>query len=73
LGVIFAVLDTDSNKLITAQEFKQKVRAMHMRMDDDEINALFRHFDINNDGSISYNELVDMFAGLNTAQIIKKM
>jgi len=46
---------------------------MHMRMDDDEINALFRHFDLNNDGSISYNELVDMFAGLNTAQIIKKM
>jgi Ca2+-binding EF-hand superfamily protein len=73
LGVIFAVLDTDSNKRITAQEFKQKVRAMHMRMDDDEINALFRHFDLNNDGSISYNELVDMFAGLNTAQIIKKM
>jgi Ca2+-binding EF-hand superfamily protein len=46
---------------------------MHMRMDDDEINTLFRHFDLNNDGGISYNELVDMFAGLNTAQIIKKM
>lgn len=73
LGVIFAVLDTDSNKIITAQEFKQKVRAMHMRLDDDELNALFRHFDINNDGSISYNELVEMFAGLNTAQIVKKM
>lgn len=73
LGVIFVVLDTDSNKLITIQEFKSKVRAMHMRLDEDEANALFRHLDINNDGSISYNELVEMFSGLNTAQIIKKM
>lgn len=44
-----------------------------MRLEEDEANAMFRHLDINNDGSISYNELVEMFAGLNTAQIIKKM
>jgi len=46
---------------------------MHMRLDDDELNSLFRHLDMNNDGKLSYNELVEMFAGLNTAQIIKKM
>jgi len=40
---------------------------MHMRLDEDEANALFRHLDINNDGSISYTELVEMFSGLNTA------
>ena len=44
-----------------------------MRMDDDEMNALFRRLDINNDGNVSYNELVEMYSSFNTAQIIKKM
>lgn len=73
VGVIFAVLDTESNKAITLSDFKQKVKAMHMRLDDEEANALFRHLDLNNDGSISYNELVEMFSNINTTQIIKKM
>jgi Ca2+-binding EF-hand superfamily protein len=46
---------------------------MHMRLDDEEANALFRHLDLNHDGSISYNELVEMFSNINTTQIIKKM
>jgi len=73
VGVIFAVLDTESNKAITLPDFKQKVKAMHMRLDDEEANALFRHLDLNHDGSISYNELVEMFSNINTTQIIKKM
>lgn len=52
LGVIFAVLDTDSNKLIDFVEFKKKIRALHMRLEDDEIASIFRSMDINNDGNI---------------------
>lgn len=67
LGVIFAVLDTDSNKQIDFVEFKKKIRALHMRMEDDEIASIFRSMDTNNDGNIAYNELVEMFSGINTA------
>lgn len=44
-----------------------------MRLEDDEINSIFRSMDANNDGHISYNELVEMFSAINTAQIIRKM
>jgi len=44
-----------------------------MRMEDDEIASIFRSMDTNNDGYIAYNELVEMFSGINTAQIIRKM
>jgi Ca2+-binding EF-hand superfamily protein len=73
LGVIFAILDTDSNKKIDFTEFKKKIRSLHMRMEDDEIASIFRSMDANNDGNIAYNELVEMFSAINTAQIIRKM
>lgn len=73
LGVIFAVLDTNSNKNIDFPEFKRKVNTMHMRLDNEEIQSIFRSMDINNDGSIAYNELVEMFSSINTAQIMRKM
>jgi Ca2+-binding EF-hand superfamily protein len=44
-----------------------------MRMEDDEIASIFRSMDANNDGNIAYNELVEMFSAINTAQIIRKM
>lgn len=67
LGVIFSVLDTNSNKEIDIQEFKRKMRGLHTGLDEEEIVALFRSMDINNSQTISYNELVDSFQALNTA------
>lgn len=37
LGVIFAVLDTDSNNSIDFQEFKTKIKALRMNLDEDEM------------------------------------
>lgn len=73
LGVMFAVLDTDSSKRITRVEFRQKVKALHVRLDDDEITALFAQVDGNRDGTIGYDELVEQFAAINTSQLIRKM
>jgi Ca2+-binding EF-hand superfamily protein len=39
---------------------------MHMRLDDDEILALFKSLDGNNDGAIGYPELVESFSAINT-------
>lgn len=66
LSVIFAVLDTDSSKNIDCAEFKRKIRAMHMGLDEEEIIAIFKAMDMNNDGVISYDELVNMFQSINT-------
>lgn len=38
---MFSILDTDSSKSIDRQEFTKKVRALHMRLEDDEINTIF--------------------------------
>ena len=64
--MIFAVLDTDSSKQISRTEFRQKLKAMHMRLDDDEILGLFKHLDSNGDGAVGYAELVEVFSAINT-------
>ena len=73
LGILFSVLDTDSSKHIDMNEFKTKMRQMHTGLDEEEMNVLFRSMDRNNDRSIAYGELVEMFSEINTKQIIKKM
>lgn len=50
LSVIFAVIDTDSNNSVDFPEFKQKVRGLHMNLDSEEIDALFRAIDSNGNG-----------------------
>ncbi len=66
VGVIFAVLDTDSSKTIDFAEFKTKIKALHMNLDDDEMASIFKSMDINSSNSITYAELVEMFASINT-------
>jgi Ca2+-binding EF-hand superfamily protein len=73
LGILFSVLDTDSNKRIDMNEFKNKMRQLHTGLDEEEMNVLFRSMDRNSDRSIAYGELVEMFSEINTKQIIKKM
>ena len=66
LGVVFSVMDTDSSKGITYDEFRQKTKMLRIGLDDDEITALFRSLDINHDGTITYQEFVEKFAKVNT-------
>lgn len=73
LGIMFSILDTDSNTRITKSEFRQKMRALHMQLDDEEIGAIFRSLDMNSDGAVGYAELVEQFAAINTQQLIRKM
>ena len=73
LGIMFSILDTDSNTRITKSEFRQKMRALHMQLDDEEIGAIFRSLDMNLDGAVGYAELVEQFAAINTQQLIRKM
>lgn len=70
---MFSVLDTDSSNQIDWAEFKAKVRAMRVGLDEDEIQSLFNKMDINGTRSISFDELVTCFSTVNTSMIIKRM
>ena len=73
LGMMFAIIDTDSNSTIAFNEFRQKMRMMHLPLDDEEANAFFRHLDINNSNTLDFVEFVNEFAGLCTDKVIKNI
>ena len=49
------------------------MKALHLGLKDDEIDALFRKLDINGDGTITYEEFMRSFASVNARQIIQRM
>ena len=73
LSMLFNVIDSNSDNSLSKAEFKQKMRALHMGLEEEELEALFRDLDINNDAKISYNEFVKQFTAVNTASIIRRV
>ena len=73
LGVLFKVLDTDSNKAVELHEFVSKLNGLHCGLDTEEIHMLFKKLDVNGDGSVSYDELITEFAVLNLEIILRKL
>jgi Ca2+-binding EF-hand superfamily protein len=73
LGGVFALIDTNANDRITFTEFRSKIHMLRINIDDEEIAALFKSIDINNDKSITYAEVVDRFSNLNIQQLISKL
>ena len=73
LGMMFAIMDTNSDSDVSFPEFKQKMRQMHVQLDEDEVQAIFRKLDLNGSGSIDFDEFVSEFAAINTEKIIKKI
>lgn len=70
LSVLFNVIDTNADQSLSKGEFNQKMKALHLGLKDDEIDALFKKLDINGDGSITYEEFMSSFASVNARQII---
>ena len=58
LSMLFNVIDSNSDNTLSKAEFKQKMRALHMGLEEEELEALFRDLDVNSDAKISYNEFV---------------
>ena len=57
--MIFRVIDANSSGQIDFAEFKTRVRALHMPLEDDEIIAIFKSMDKDNSNTISYAELCE--------------
>lgn len=61
LGVMFAILDSNSNNALSFSEFRSKVHQLEMRLEEEEILALFKSLDKNGNQSITFDELIDKF------------
>lgn len=73
LGILFNVIDTNSDKSLSKQEFKQKLRGMRLNLSEEELESLFRDLDVDGNNVVSYNEFIKQFTAINTAQIIKRI
>ena len=56
--MLFNILDTNSDDTLNKGEFSQKLRALHIGIEEGEIESLFKHLDKNKNGEISYAEFV---------------
>lgn len=60
LKSVFGELDVDGDGYITRSEMRQAFDKMGHSLSDDEINAIFRQCDVNQDGKINFDEFVAM-------------
>jgi Ca2+-binding EF-hand superfamily protein len=73
LGAVFTILDTNVSNQITFSEFRSHLHRMDTKLDDEEIMALFKSIDVNNDQAITYDELIEKFSYFNTQQLLKRI
>lgn len=71
--MLFAVIDSNSDDLLSRQEFSRRLSAMQAGLEAEEAEALFRHLDADKDGNIRYGEFVQAFSAANADQIVSRM
>ena len=54
--MLFNVIDTNSDNKVTRLEFKQKLRGLHIGLEEQEIEVLFIEIDRNREGKVSQFE-----------------
>lgn len=59
LKVIFKRMDHNGNKTLDAGEFEQALAAFGLFPKKVELQALFKYYDINGDGSVGYEEFIN--------------
>lgn len=56
-------MDDDKSGKLEAQEFAKGMKELRVGLNDEDIKRLFSMFDINHDGTISYNEFLKILMG----------
>jgi len=57
---MFRLFDQDKNGVVTFEEFKKGMQKFAFNLPDEEIQAVMRHFDLNQDGKVTYTEFCDV-------------
>lgn len=65
--MLFNVIDTNSDNQLSKAEFKQKLRALHLNLEEEELESLFKYLDADRDGCVSYREFIEQFSAANTS------
>lgn len=65
LSVLFNVIDTNADQSLSKPEFHSKMNALHLKLTDEEIALLFKKLDLNEDGTITFEEFLMSFASVN--------
>lgn len=71
--MLFSVIDTNSDDLLSRPEFSRKLTAMQAGLEPEEVECLFKHLDANKRGSIRYGEFVQAFSAANADQVVNRM
>ena len=60
---IFKIMDDDNSKTLCRPEFEKACRDFKVEIPSDDMGVIFNAFDINRDGTISYDEFVRIIRG----------
>ncbi|UMM41613.1 hypothetical protein L5515_017799 [Caenorhabditis briggsae] len=60
LKAVFEELDVDGDGYITRSELRTAFQRMGHSLSDQDIKAIYRHVDQNNDGKINFSEFCEM-------------
>jgi Ca2+-binding EF-hand superfamily protein len=60
---IFKIMDDDSSKSLSLQEFAKAIRDFKVEVAQEDVAVLFSAFDINRDGTIQYDEFLRIIRG----------
>jgi Ca2+-binding EF-hand superfamily protein len=63
LRVFFKRMDQDGSGSIDPVEFKYAMRDFGLELSEIEVSEIVKHFDSNNDGKISFDEMITMLRG----------
>lgn len=63
LKIMFRAIDRDRNKKIDPTEFKYAMRDYGIPISEEEVSAVVKYFDTNNDGKISFDEFLRAVRG----------
>lgn len=59
----FVEMDTDGNKTLDKEEFKNTVKALDIPFSEDQLSTVFSYFDSDKSGTIDYSELLKGLRG----------
>jgi len=63
LRIMFKAMDRNRNGSVTPVEFKYAMRDYGLKLSEDEITAIIKHFDTNKDGKLSFDEFLRAIRG----------